>query len=760
METFDDRRSSELTRRQLLKSAATLAALGTGARVGFTQEGIVSFDERGKGVEHLPVTLEQVPLPKNISLTVNYPNTPPVALSGHYWYNAAALAASKKCPAIVELNPYRCRDGTMYADSKMYPWFAANEYLCFRFDLQGSGNSEGVITDEYTDQEISYCIQIINQIAKLPFCDGNVGMMGKSWSAINSLVVAARDDCPSALKAIVMCCGSDDCYNDDVHYMGGAMMLDNIEWPSSMWGWVSLPPDPAVVGDRWKEMWAQRIRNANFWFQMWGAHQTRDSYWTRASVRNAYEKVKVPVFIISGWQDGYKNVAERAVTQLGQLGKPVAGLLGPWGHKYPFDGYPGPRTDWLRYITNHWWDRWLKGKQITEDSYLPPLTVWLGESREPGRTTNFTDKGKWVAEDHNWTSRCREESFYLWPDHRLSRRSDSPAYTYVSSPDIMLGTAALETSSWGSFGDPDLPDDEGADDQRSIYLDSEPLPRDLECFGYPTVTLNLECDKPRAVIAVRVCEVSPETRKSHLVTYRFYNLCYPDGDMAHPQPVPSIPFSVRIPLNITGHVFKRGWIVRLSISPCLFPTLWQSVEIPTLKVRTGALKDLPESSLSIPVRLPHADDAHVHKLLERASTAYVNPEQYVPTTENRPASGTRTAQSVTVGSKRAILVKKVFDSGSSVLGGALEGLLIDQIIEEEIRILDDEPLSMTFSGNTVSTFSRDDWKARAVTQTRLWSERIENGEVVFKYEASARAFAGDRLLENKRVEGSIRRQWI
>ena len=73
-------------------------------------------------------------------------------------------------------------------------------------------------------------------------------------------MVAARPDCPAALKAVVVNCGSDDRFNDDVHYMGGAMMMDNIGWASSMFGWLPAPPDPAIVGDRWKEMWRNRIR--------------------------------------------------------------------------------------------------------------------------------------------------------------------------------------------------------------------------------------------------------------------------------------------------------------------------------------------------------------------------------------------------------------------------------------------------------------------------------------------------------------------
>jgi predicted acyl esterase len=205
----------------------------------------------GAAAEHFLKVRDKVPDPENVFFEVQYPGKAPLKLAGHFWFNADALKAGKKCPAIVEFNPYRRRDGTIILDAKMYPWFAYNDYLCFRVDLQGSGDSEGVLTDEYTDEELAFCVQVISQIAAHPACDGNVGMMGKSWSAINSLMVAARHDRPEALKAIIVCDGSDDRYNDDVHYMGGAMMFDNVSWPSSMWGWMAAPPDPAVVGDRW-----------------------------------------------------------------------------------------------------------------------------------------------------------------------------------------------------------------------------------------------------------------------------------------------------------------------------------------------------------------------------------------------------------------------------------------------------------------------------------------------------------------------------
>ncbi len=99
------------------------------------------------------------------------------------------MEAGRKNPTIVEFLPYWRRDGTMATDSKMHPWFAYNDYLSFRIDIQGKGDSEGVITDEYTDEELLYCTQVIEQIVAHSYCDGNVGMMGKSWSAINSFAL-------------------------------------------------------------------------------------------------------------------------------------------------------------------------------------------------------------------------------------------------------------------------------------------------------------------------------------------------------------------------------------------------------------------------------------------------------------------------------------------------------------------------------------------------------------------------------------------
>ncbi len=740
-----------LDRRDFLALSATaaLAAAGESKALAAGSCGSVDF---------IDVPLDIVPIPKNIDFAVTLTSGRTITLRAHYWYHAPSMRSGKRLPAIVDFNPYRRRDGMLYVDSMMYPWFSYNEYLCFRVDLHGSGDSDGTMTDEYTEDELRSCVQVIEQIAKLPFCDGNVGMMGKSWSAINSLVVAARDDCPSALKAVVFCCGTDDRFNDDVHYMGGAQMYDQPSWAASMWGWLPMPPDPEIVGDKWKEMWRERVRALNFWFEPWATHQTRDEYWRKISVRDHYDKVKVPVFAISGWLDGYKNPAERAVRTLGGLGKPVAGILGPWGHKYPFDGYPGPRVDWLRYIVPHWWDRYLKGKTPDESSAWPQLSVWLGDSREPDRVPDYIDRGTWVAEDHDWQTRVRPYALYLGAAHSLSAEpAAAHAQRYAISSDRLVGTDMLESTSWGECDNDDLPRDQRDTDRRSLYFDSAPLPADLPCFGYPEVTLNLECNHGPAAIAVRLCEVSPETGKSHLVTYRFWSLGYLNGELGEPQPVPSGRFTVKLPLNVMGHTFKRGWKVRLSISPAYVPTMWRASDVSEVVLNAGG----SACSLVLPERAGRSADAHVEALLGTPVTAHVNPEQYAPIEKTlRDGANKRTARAVDVDGKPGVVVHKLMDAGSFVYGGILNHLLVDSSATETFTTIANEPLSSTMVARYDSKLARGTWRVRAVTESKVWSERLASGQTVFRYEAAVETYIGDEPFEKHRVEGTIPRRWV
>ena len=169
------------------------------------------------------------------------------------------MPRSSPVPAILEYLPYRKRDGTAARDAAD-PSLFRRPWLCrVRVDIRGTGESDGLLQDEYLKQEQDDACEVIAWLAAQPWCTGAVGMIGISWGGFNGLQVAARR--PPALKAVISLCSTDDRYADDVHYMGGCLLIDNLGWGSTMFGLQSLPPDPALVGERWREMWLERLEN-------------------------------------------------------------------------------------------------------------------------------------------------------------------------------------------------------------------------------------------------------------------------------------------------------------------------------------------------------------------------------------------------------------------------------------------------------------------------------------------------------------------
>lgn len=61
-------------------------------------------------------------------------------------------AATAPVPAILEAVPYRIGDGTARRDTPIYRYLAGHRYAGVRVDLRGSGESEGLLTDEELDR--------------------------------------------------------------------------------------------------------------------------------------------------------------------------------------------------------------------------------------------------------------------------------------------------------------------------------------------------------------------------------------------------------------------------------------------------------------------------------------------------------------------------------------------------------------------------------------------------------------------------------
>ena len=246
-------------------------------------------------------------------------------------------------PAILEYIPYRKRDGTRGRDAPMHGYFVQNGYAAVRVDIRGSGDSEGHMADEYLELEQDDAVEVIAWIAAQDWCDGNVGMMGKSWSGFNSLQVAARR--PPALKAIITCYSTDDRFKDDIHFMNGCLLNDNLWWGSIMMAYQARPQDPEVTGEAWRGAWEKRLDDLPFFPALWAEHQSYDDYWKHGSVQEDYAAIECPVLVVGAWADSYTNSVPRL---LENLTAPSRGIIGPWGHVYPHDGVPDRRSAFCR----------------------------------------------------------------------------------------------------------------------------------------------------------------------------------------------------------------------------------------------------------------------------------------------------------------------------------------------------------------------------------------------------------------------------
>ena len=124
--------------------------------------------------------------------------------SARMWQPVSNSNRTFPSPSILEYLPYRKREGTALRDEGNHPLFASKGYVCIRVDLPGQGDSDGLMLDEYTEDELSTGHEVINWIANQEWSNGNVGMIGISWGGFNGLQIAMRK--PSPLKAIVTVC--------------------------------------------------------------------------------------------------------------------------------------------------------------------------------------------------------------------------------------------------------------------------------------------------------------------------------------------------------------------------------------------------------------------------------------------------------------------------------------------------------------------------------------------------------------------------
>ncbi|WP_251977978.1 CocE/NonD family hydrolase [Salinicola avicenniae] len=488
-------------------------------------------------------------------------------------------AENQPVPAILEYLPYRKRDGTAVRDELTHPYFAGHGYACIRVDMRGNGESGGLMEDEYAPQEQADALEVIDWIAAQPWCDGKLGMMGISWGGFNSLQLAALR--PEPLKAIITLCSTDDRYADDIHYKGGNMLLENLGWAATMLDFSAAVPDPALVGERWREMWQHRLDNMPLLAEPWLTHQHRDDYWKHGSIGESYHqefgRIDAAVYMVSGWADSYINTIPRMMEH---LSCPKKALIGPWMHKYPHFAIPDPAIGFLQEALR-WWDHWLKG---TETGIMaePPCTFYLQDGVPPA--PKYLERpGEWVRTSA-WPAPADEVAIerLTLGDDGLGQGSLTAARR-IASP---LTAGSLQGEYIPLWFGADFPPDQRRDDGLSLTFDSAPYHEGLDILGQPTLDVEIASDEDCGQLHVRLCDVAP-SGESALITYGTLNLNLRDDPGTITPPTPGETMRVRVPLDLIGYRLPKGHRLRVALSSACFPLVWSPQKRADLTLAAG-----------------------------------------------------------------------------------------------------------------------------------------------------------------------------
>ncbi len=629
-------------------------------------------------------------------------------------------AGDDPVPAILEYLPYRKRDGTTARDALTHPYFARRGYACIRVDMRGNGDSEGLMADEYTQQELDDAVEIINWLAAQDWCSGTVGMMGISWGGFNSLQVAAMQ--PDPLKAIITLCSTVDRFADDIHYKGGCLLNENLGWGATMWSYSSRAPDPALVGDKWRDMWLERLENEPFLPALWLKHQRRDAYWRHGSVCEDYPAIRAKVLAVGGWGDAYKN----AVPALVENVPGAKGIIGPWVHKYPHFAVPEPRIGFLQEALR-WWDRWLKDIDtgVADD---PDYRAYLMDGVRPA-TWYLERPGRWIAEHGGATNHLPTQTLYL-TDAGLSPDA-APLSAQVCSPQDCGADAGEFCAIW--LG-PELPGDQRRDDALSVCFDSAPMGSDTDIVGAPRLRLTLTSDRPQAQIAVRLNHIHPDGASTR-ITYGVLNLSH-RSDRANPATLtPGRETEVALDLDHIAYRVPKGHRIRVAVSTAYWPLIWPSPDAATLQLAAG--------QLDLPVR-PAAD---------KAEWTFPPPDADAPLNAEslrEPAHIRRQETDLNTG-----IVSLVLEDDFGEIRFRDHGLTDGSIAREVWSIHPDDPLSARGRIHWTDEMGRDDWQLRTEATCEMWSDAIS-----FHIRAKIEAYENQELIFEKAVEESIPRDHI
>jgi uncharacterized protein len=242
-------------------------------------------------------------------------------------------------PCIFTLTPYISQS---YHVRGIY--FAAHGLPFLTVDVRGRGNSEGVFRPFLQEAKDGY--DVVEWLAKQPYCNGKVSMWGGSYAGYDQWATAK--ELPPHLATIVPV--ASPYASVDFPMFGNIFAPYDMQWLTYTSGHAG---QDAIFGD--KAFWAAKFRqwfeagqpfasldttlgNPSPIFQEWIAHPHPDAYWDAHNPTAAqYAKLSIPILTITGSHDGDQPGALTHYREYMRNTSPEGRarhylIIGPWDH--------------------------------------------------------------------------------------------------------------------------------------------------------------------------------------------------------------------------------------------------------------------------------------------------------------------------------------------------------------------------------------------------------------------------------------------
>ena len=496
-------------------------------------------------------------------------------------------------PVVINYDPYRSSDFRTMARGNYFHFLARHGYVFIHLGVLGTDGSEGSVTDEYPLQEQEDGYDAVEWVAKQPWCNGKVGMMGTSYAGFTAIQVAMHR--PPHLKAIIPLYATDDRYTDDVHYTGGALdsIFDLAGWATMMVSMNALPP-PEYIGEDYNKIWEEHLEG-NVPYQLnWLENQTDGSYWRPASLRPNYDLIECPVFIVGAWHDHYRNSALRMFEHL-EVPKKL--LMGPWGHVFPDWGYPGEPINFMPQVVR-WFDHWLKDIDtgiMKEPSFMTfMMNADNKQEKSKGISGYWRNERKWPLE------KISSETLYLGAQKKLLKKIrgvGKDSYPYCASVGMGNPTWERHIADGGKIA-------RNLDEEKSIHYLSEAYDEKVEILGRPQLNVKFTSTAPVVNIIVKLFDIAPDD-SSYLFSWGTLNVTHRESHSEPKQLEPGEEVDLKIELEATAWIIRPGHKLKLSIMGSDYPFIWPS---PYPAANTVIWGEETGSCLRIPIVKPGNPD--------------------------------------------------------------------------------------------------------------------------------------------------------